>query len=175
MPSDSTGKDTIIVSAVSNTVAQLVINQSTGRLWSRTGSFISSSWTWSAWVKAVGSDEISSLVSLTTLNRGAYLRETNNGTLAVNKRYGIWTGGGAITMNMPTLENCANGDEILLGNLHHTWGAAAFTINCPANVVLKTPAGANDSQLVCNTNDLQGIRLYCVWNDGSQATWNVLF
>lgn len=175
MPSDSTGKDTIIVSAVSNTVAQLVINQSTGRLWSRTGSFISSSWTWSAWVKAVGSDEISSLVSLTTLNRGAYLRETNNGTLAVNKRYGIWTGGGAITMNMPSVANCANGDEIVLGNLDCIWGTNAFTINCPTGVRFQNPSGAEDATLICNTGaNVQGITLYCVWNDGSRARWVIM-
>ena len=133
-------------------------------------------WRCTGYQKANGQAVVSpTMPTLQGLNRGAYLRETNNGTLVTNGRYGIWTGGGAITMSMPTLANCANGDEILLGNLHHTWGSAAFTINCPANVVLKSPAGANDSQLVCNTNDLQGIRLYCVWNDGSQATWNVLF
>lgn len=113
-------------------------------------------------------------INLQSLNRGAALREVNNGTLVANKRYGIWTGGGAIAMTMPTLANCANGDEIVLGNLQMTWGATAFTINCPANVVFKTPMGANDSQLVCDTNAVQGITLYCVWNDGAQATWAIL-
>lgn len=133
-------------------------------------------WRCTGYQKANGQAVVSpTMPTLQSLNRGAYLREANNGTLVTNARYGIWTGGGAITMNMPALANCVNGDEILLGNLHHTWGATAFTINCPANVVFKSPSGAVDSQLVCKTNDLQGVRLYCVWNDGSQATWNVLF
>lgn len=136
----------------------------------------SGNWRCTSYMRASGQAVVSpAMPTLQSLNRNTYLRETNNGTLVTNGRYGIWTGGGAVTMNMPALSNCANGDEILLGNLHHTWGSTAFTINCPANVVFRNPAGANESQLVCNTNNLQGIRLYCVWNDGSQAAWNVLF
>ena len=124
------------------------------------------------WVIGIASP---SNINLDSLNRGAYLRETNGATLVPNKRYGIWTGGGAITMNLPSLANTKNGDEIVLGNLHSTWETNAFTINCPTGVSFRTKTGANDTTLVCNTNAVQGITLYCVWNDGSSAQWAILF
>ena len=146
-------------------------NKATGSI-TQTFDLAVGSATRSDWVVAVGAS--GAVVSLTSLNRDAFQREVNNSTLVVNKRYGIWTGGGAITMTLPTLADCANGDEIVLGNLHMTWGATAFTINCPANVIFKTPTGTNDSQLVCDTNAVQGITLYCVGKDGTQATWAIL-
>ena len=124
------------------------------------------------WVIGIASP---SNINLDSLNRGAYLRETNGGTLISNKRYGILTGGGTITMTLPSLANTKNGDEIVLGNLHSTWGTNAFTINCPTGVSFRTKTGANDTTLVCNTNAVQGITLYCVWNDGSSAQWAILF
>ena len=123
------------------------------------------------WVIGIASP---SNINLDSLNRGAYLRETNGTALVSNKRYGIWTGGGAITMNLPSLANTKNGDEIVLGNLHSTWGKNAFTINCPTGVSFRTKTGANDTTLVCNTNAVQGITLYCVWTDGSSAQWAIL-
>ena len=124
------------------------------------------------WVIGIASP---SNINLDSLNRGAYLRETNGTTLVSNKRYGIWTGGGAITMNLPSLANTNNGDEIVLGNLNSTWGTNAFTINCPTGVSFRTKTGANDTTLVCNTNAVQGITLYCVWNGGSSVQWAILF
>ena len=124
------------------------------------------------WVIGIASP---SSINLDSLNRGAYLRETNGTTLVSNKRYGIWTGGGAITMNLPSLANTKNGDEIVLGNLNSTWGTNAFTINCPTGVSFRTKTGAVETTLVCNTNAVQGITLYCVWNDGSSVQWAILF
>ena len=124
------------------------------------------------WVIGIASP---SNINLDNLNRGAYLRETNGATLISNKRYGIWTAGGAITMNLPSVANTKNGDEIVLGNLGSTWGTNAFTINCPTGVSFRTKTGATDTTLVCNTNAVQGITLYCVWNDGSSAQWAILF
>ena len=123
------------------------------------------------WVIGIASP---SNINLDSLNRGAYLRETNGTALVSNKRYGIWTGGGAITMNLPSLANTNNGDEIVLGNLNSTWGTNAFTINCPTGVSFRTKTGANDTTLVCNTNAVQGITLYCVWNDGTSVQWAIL-
>ena len=96
-----------------------------------------------------------------------------SGTLLVNKRYGIWTGGGPVAMNLPTLANCAAGDEIVLANALATWGSNAFTVNCPANVIFKKDDGASDSTLVCDTNAVQVITLFCAWHDGSQAHWTI--
>lgn len=124
------------------------------------------------WVIGIASP---SSINLNSLNRGAYLRETNGATLVPNKRYGIWTGGGTITMNLPTVADTKNGDEIVLGNLLSTWGANALTINCPTGVSFRTKTGTTDTTLVCNTNAVQGITLYCVWNDGSSAQWAILF
>ena len=124
------------------------------------------------WVIGIASP---SSINLNTLNRGAYLRETNGAALISNKRYGIWTGDGAITMNLPSVANTKNGDEIVLCSLGSTWGTNAFTINCPTGVSFRTKTGANDTTLVCNTNAVQGITLYCVWNDGSSAQWAILF
>ena len=124
------------------------------------------------WVIGIASP---SNINLDSLNRSAYLRETNGATLISNKRYGIWTGGVPITVNLPSVANAKNGDEIVLGNLHSTWGTNAFTINCPTGVSFRTKTGANDTTLVCNTNAVQGITLYCVWNDGSYAQWAILF
>ena len=124
------------------------------------------------WVIGIASP---SNINLDNLNRGAYLRETNGATLVSNKRYGIWTGGGAITMNLPSLANTKNGDEIVLGNLDSTWGTNAFTINCPTGVSFRTKTGAVETTLVCNTNAVQGITLYCTWNNGSYVQWAILF
>ena len=124
------------------------------------------------WVIGIASP---SSINLDTLNRGAHLRETDGAALISNKRYGIWTGGGAITMSLPSLANTKNGDEIVLGNLHSTWGSNPFTINCPTGVSFRTKTGATDTTLVCNTNAVQGITLYCVWNDGSSVQWAILF
>lgn len=124
------------------------------------------------WVIGVAA---SASTGLQSLHRGAYLREANGGTLVTNKRYGIWTGGGAIAMNMPALADCAGGDEILLGNLDGTWAATNFTINCPANVRFINSANGDESTLVCNTNKVQGIRLLCTFKDASRARWAVMF
>ena len=122
------------------------------------------------WVIGIASP---SNINLDSLNRGAYLRETNGTTLVSNKRYGIWTGGGAITMNLPSLANTKNGDEIVLGNLNSTWGTNAFTINCPTGVSFRTKSGSSDSVLVCNTNQVQMLRLFLVWKDGTSAQWAI--
>ena len=124
------------------------------------------------WVIGIASP---SSINLDNLNRGAYLRETNGATLVSNKRYGIWTGGGAITMSLPSLANTKNGDEIVLGNLHSSWGANVFTINCPTGVIFRTKDGTTDTTLVCNTTAVQGITLFCAWSDGSSAQWVILF
>lgn len=124
------------------------------------------------WVIGVAA---SASTGLQSLHRGAYLREANGGTLVTNKRYGIWTGGGALAMNMPALADCAGGDEILLGNLDGTWAATNFTINCPANVRFINSANGEESTLVCNTNKVQGIRLLCTIKDASRARWAVMF
>ena len=124
------------------------------------------------WVIGIASP---SNINLDNLNRGAYLRETNGAALISNKRYGIWTGDGAITMNLPSSANSKSGDEIVLGSLGSTWGANAFTINCPTGVIFRTKTGAVDATLVCNTTAVQGITLYCVWNDGTYAQWAILF
>ena len=78
-------------------------------------------------------------------------------------------------MNLPAIADTKNGDEIVLGNLHSTWGTNAFTINCPTGVSFRTKTGTTDTTLVCNTNAVQGITLYCVWNDyGSSVQWAIL-
>ncbi len=124
------------------------------------------------WVIGIASP---SSVNLDSLNRGAYLRETNGTALISNKRYGIWTGGGAITMNMPGHADCAAGDEILLGNLDGTWATTNFTINCPANVRFLNSALGDEPTLVCNTSKVQGIRLLCTFKDANRALWAILF
>ena len=122
------------------------------------------------WVIGIASP---SSINLDNLNRGAYLRETNGATLVSNKRYGIWTGGGAITMTLPAFADCQNGDEILISNLHSTWGVNPFTINCPASVNFRTKSGSSDSVLVCNTNQIQVLRLFLVWKDAGSVQWAV--
>lgn len=126
------------------------------------------------WIIGVGAAGAAG-INLSSLYQGAYLRETNGGVLQAGKRYGIWTGGGAITMNLPTVADSKNGDEIVLGNLHATWGANAFTINCPLGVTFRDKSGGTHTTLECKTNSVQGIRLYCVWNDGTYVQWAILF
>ena len=122
------------------------------------------------WVIGIASP---SSINLNSLNRGAYVREVNGGTLISNKRYGIRTDAGAITMTLPAFADCSNGDEIVLGNLNSTWGSTPFTINCPSGVSFRTKAGAVDTVLVCNTNQVQTLRLFMVWKDGSSAQWAI--
>lgn len=96
-------------------------------------------------------------------------RETNNGTMIPGNTYSIWTGGGAITMYLPTIGNCQNGDKIYIQNLHLTWASNNFTIaRSDANTLIMQLA----ENLVCNVN-VGSIVLTCVWDDGSTVSWNV--
>lgn len=101
------------------------------------------------------------------LDRGAYLRETNGGTLVAGRTYSIWTGGGAISMSLPSNANTQNGDQIRILNLQLVWQFNNFTIVCPE----KTRIMLLEENLVCDSN-VGGIVLTCVWRD-LYADWNV--
>ena len=96
-------------------------------------------------------------------------RETNNGTMVPGNTYSIWTGGGAITMYLPTIGNCQNGDKIYIQNLHLTWATNNFTI---ARSDGATRIMMLSENLVCNVN-VGSIVLTLVWDDGGTADWNV--
>jgi len=99
----------------------------------------------------------------------SWQRETNNGTMVPGNTYSVWTGGGAITMNLPTRANCQNGDKIYVQNLNLTWGTTSFTIARSDGVTFIMELAES---LVCNVN-VGSIVLTCVWNDGVNAKWNV--
>jgi hypothetical protein len=99
--------------------------------------------------------------------RAVFARE--GGTLVAGVRYGIWTGGGPVSMSLPSYADSNNGDEITFNNLHQTWASHAFTVTCPASNVKINMLTEN---LVCNYN-VGGFTLVCVWKDGSAAYWTV--
>lgn len=105
------------------------------------------------------------------LQRNRFLREANGGVLQLGSTYSIWTGGGAITMYLPTKAQCAVGDRIDFINLHMTWPAtAAFVV---ARQEADTYIHMYDSNLVCN-KAVGGFALQCVWKDASSIWWNVV-
>ena len=133
----------------------------------------SGNWRCTSYLKANGQAVVSpTMPTLQSLNRGAYVAvSTSGGTLVPNTRYGVRTGGGAITMTMPSFANSTPGDEIVFGQVDASWGVNAFTVNFPANVIFKNASGVADNTLVCNTANPQGFKLYCAWKDGTNAYW----
>ena len=104
------------------------------------------------------------------LNRAIFLRETNGGVLQAGAKYSIWTGGGAITMYLPTKANTVVGDRIEFVNLHLTWPATAFVV---ARQEANTFIHMSDSDLNCNVK-VGGFALECVWKDASAVWWNIV-
>ena len=105
------------------------------------------------------------------LNRAIYLRETNGGVLQAGAKYSIWTGGGAITMYLPTKANTVAGDRIEFVNLHLTWPTyGAFVV---ARQEANTFIHMSDSDLNCNVK-VGGFALECVWKDASAVWWNIV-
>ena len=105
------------------------------------------------------------------LNRAIYLRETNGGVLQAGAKYSIWTGGGAITMYLPTKANTVAGDRIEFVNLHLTWPAAyPFVV---ARQEANTFIHMSDSDLNCNVK-VGGFALECVGKDASAVWWNIV-
>jgi len=119
---------------------------------------------WGSWVEYVNNTNFNRVI-----NRGTWSRETSGGTMVSGNTYSVYTGGGALTMYLPSRANCANGDKIYIQNLHLTWAAANFTIaRSDSNTYINYIA----ENLVCNVN-VASIVLTCHWNDGTNAFWGV--
>ena len=124
---------------------------------------------------AIGLSAQGALVSLNSLYRGAYLLESNGGTIITNKRYRAYTGTGAVAMTLPTPANCAAGDEVFFANHNAKWAINAFTVNCPTNVTVFNPlVPAAEASLVCDTNDFLSVWLFCSNHTGTAAEWTVM-
>ena len=102
------------------------------------------------------------------LNRAVFNRESNGGTMVAGNIYSIYTGGGAITMYVPTGANTAQGDKIVINNLLLTWASAAFTVGINTNARIMN---LNES-MTCNIN-VGSIVLVCAYHDGTIGYWNV--
>lgn len=103
-----------------------------------------------------------------TINRGYYNRETNNGTMVSGQTYGIYTGGGAINMYLPTPANSAQGDTIKIVNLLNSWSTGQpFTVLMNGSTQIMGLA----ENMTCNTS-VGGFTLTCNYNDGT-ARWSV--
>jgi hypothetical protein len=102
------------------------------------------------------------------INRGYYNRETNNGTMVAGQTYGIYTGGGAINMYLPTPANTVQGDTIKVVNLLNSWTAGQ-----PFSVLMNgaTQIMGLAETMTCNTS-VGGFTLTCNYNDGT-ARWSV--
>lgn len=121
-----------------------------------------------------GTSGTPSLAFARDLARVRYLREAHGGVLQLGAVYGIWTGGGAITMYLPLRASVAMGDRIEFLNLHMTWPTQAFVIaRQQTGTWICGPRGMYDSDLVCN-KPVAGFALQCCWNDGTNILWNVV-
>jgi hypothetical protein len=116
-----------------------------------------------AWVYYVNNSNFNAVI-----NRGLYVRETNNGTMVAGQTYGIYTGGGAINMYLPTPGNTAQGDTIKIVNLLNSWTAGQ-----PFSVLMNgsTQIMGLAETMTCNTS-VGGFTLTCNYNDGT-ARWSV--
>ncbi len=122
----------------------------------------------------IGAGGAPTLTLARDLARARYLRETQGGVLQLGAVYGIWTGGGAITMYLPLRASVALGDRIEFLNLHMTWPTQAFVIaRQQTGTWICGPRGMYDSDLVCN-KPVAGFALQCCWNDGTNIWWNVV-
>lgn len=178
MPSDSTGKDSIIVSAVSNTVAQLVVNQATGRLWSRTGTFAASTWTWSSWVRSVGMDEIPALTTPSIALQRAYYNNcmavaTNNLVVSPGATYPVDVTSAAITLYLPLKANTNLGDRVDFLNSRMSWPNATYAFWVARQESNTFIHGVDDNLLV--DKSLGGFGLICTYKsgDGSVVHWAI--
>ena len=105
------------------------------------------------------------------LNRAIYLRETNGGVLQAGAKYSIGTGGGAVTMYLPTQADTEMGDRIEFTNRRLTWpNVAAFVV---ARQEANTFIHMSDTDLNCN-KAVGGFALECVWKDASGVFWNIV-
>ena len=102
------------------------------------------------------------------MGRTVFNRESNGGTMVAGNIYSIYTGGGAITMYVPTGANTAQGDKIIINNLLLTWASAAFTVGINTNARIMN---LNES-MTCNIN-VGSIVLVCAYHDGTIGYWNV--
>lgn len=102
------------------------------------------------------------------LNRSVFNRESSGGTMVAGNIYSIYTGGGALTMYLPTGANTAQGDQITIYNLLLQWGTYNFTVALNTN----TRIMSLNENLVCNVN-VGSIVLVCAYHDGTIAYWNV--
>jgi hypothetical protein len=102
------------------------------------------------------------------LNRAVFNRESNGGTMVAGNIYSIYTGGGAITMYVPTGANTAQGDKIVINNLLLTWAGNAFTVGINTNARIMD---LNES-MTCNIN-VGSIVLVCGYHDGTTGYWYV--
>ena len=119
--------------------------------------------TFGAWVEYVNPTNFNAVI-----NRGLYVRETNNGTMVAGQTYGIYTGGGAINMYLPTPANTAQGDTIKIVNLLNSWTAGQpFTVLMNGSTQIMGLA----ENMTCNTS-VGGFTLTCNYNDGT-ARWSV--
>ena len=107
--------------------------------------------------------------ALASLQRAAVILPSNNDTMVAGATYSVWTGGGAITLNLPTYANSQLGDRICVLNLQLTWLTNNLTIARGTQVRIMNL----QENLVCNLN-VGGIILACVYKDGSFADWNVI-
>lgn len=116
-----------------------------------------------SWVTYVNSSNFNQI-----LNRNTYNRETNNGTMVAGQTYGIYTGGGAINMYLPTPANTVQGDTIKIVNLLNSWTAGQ-----PFSVLMNgsTQIMGLAETMTCNTS-VGGFTLTCNYNDGT-ARWSV--
>lgn len=122
-----------------------------------------------------GTSGTPSLAFARDLARARYLRETHGGVLQLGATYGIWTGGGAITMYLPKRNDVQIGDRIEILNLLITWpSVGAFTVaRQETGTWFCGPKGWSDSDLVCNLA-IAGFSLQVAWKDASNVWWNVI-
>lgn len=108
--------------------------------------------------------------AISVLERGAYNREVNGGTLVAGNLYSIWTGAGSIFMNLPSSASTQQGDRILFLNLLYSWSDAnSFTVTRVANTFIGNLA----ENMICTTSS-PGFWLVCTHKSGSDSYWTVM-
>jgi hypothetical protein len=102
-------------------------------------------------------------------NRATTARESNGGTLQRGLDYSIYTGSGAITMYLPAVGTCVQGDRFMIYNLLLYWQTYNFTL---ARADGSTYIQGLAENLICDMN-IGGFEIVCAYHSGSAAYWNI--
>jgi hypothetical protein len=172
-PSGASGTDNVIVSRSGVAVSQIFINSANGRMWTRSGILDLGVFTWSAWVKAVGFDELVAYAEPSPAVQNRYDRNTilplvHNGVLVMGAKYPAKITAQVI-MFLPLPADVAVGDKVTFLNDEESWaGPVGSRLIVKRQETSTLIQGFDELELDTNVGE---ISLTCTSKTGGIVRW----